>query len=277
MAAALYGFASRRLREDDLIDPQSGKAIEQGHSADRQWQITPLSVRRSDGVVLRGAHFTRPQAQATVLYFGGNGQVLREDYPDVLASYQNLPVNVIAFDHRGYAGSRSKRYPCMDALNRDGVAIFDAVQGMGSTIAQPVIVHGLSLGSFVAGFVAAHRPVAGLLLEGSATTAKRWKQLQRQRLPLLLRAFAPSELESDLRGVGSLPWMPSITAPLLVLVGEKDITTPPAMSRALFDAAATPDAAKELVIAKGADHVSASHSAEFAPAFGRLLQRAKRA
>lgn len=273
LTVLLTSACAYTIRENNIIYPRAGTVLQAGVSADGLWTLAPLSLTRPDGAVLNGTHFRKAQAQATVLYFGGNGLTLNDDHPMLLKIYQDLPVDIIAFDHRSYGGSTSPGEASIAQLYADGVAIFDHVKALQPTPTGALIIHGHSLGSFVTGHVATQRPVAAVVLESSATSAESWLDAQKRLAPWYIRWFVRAKLDTPLQGMGNASAMPAITAPLLVLVGENDTTTPPDMSRALFTAAATPDGQKELVIAKNANHVNASHSAEFAPAFTRLLQR----
>ena len=57
-----------------------------------------------------------------------------------------------------------------------------------------------------------------------------------------------------LAGQGNERNMPRIEEPLLLLVGSRDTTTPPAMSQALYRQSPLPAGRKTLVIVEGADH-----------------------
>ncbi|MGN6512960.1 MAG: alpha/beta hydrolase [Lysobacteraceae bacterium] len=255
------------LGEENLVIPRAGEALPAGRSADGQWTIEPLLVTPAPGVQLRGAWFHRPGAVATVLYFGGNGFVLAHHYPYVLGSYRDLPVDVVAFDHRGYGASTG--HATIDALLADGTVLYDAMRARPELAGRPLLVHGHSLGSFIAGDVARTRHLDGLVLESSATTAAEWVQGFVDHSLLLRRV----DVAPALRGRGNAAVMATLDEPLLVVVGSRDETTRPPMSRALYAAAATP--AKELLVVEGAGHMDAARQPPYRDAFGRLLQRAQ--
>jgi pimeloyl-ACP methyl ester carboxylesterase len=151
-------------------------------------------------------------------------------------------------DHRGYG--LSEGVPTIGAMEQDSLAAFDylrALEGPG----RRVVVHGQSLGSFVAGHVAANRPTAGVVLESSATTAEQWSDA---RIPGLARPFLRVRIDENLQGRGNLANMARIDEPLLLLVGSRDKTTPPQLSQGLYAASPLAPGRKTLQLVNGAGH-----------------------
>lgn len=267
LAIALLAGCVYRVGEGGIVRPRPGPALEVVRVADGDWAVEPLSAASGEAQ-LRGARFHRPGARATVLYFGGNGFVLAQHHPHVLKIYRDLPVDVIAFDHRGYGASSGRA--SLDALLADGGVLLDRVRELPAVAGRPLVLHGHSLGSFVAGEVARTRRLDALVLESTATTAEDWIA-GFTGLPWYIRRVEP---DRGLAGRGNAPLMPVLDEPLLLVVGERDTTTPPAMAQALYAAAAVPPARKELLVAPGAGHMDATRGADYRAAFLRLLDRA---
>ncbi len=263
----------RHIGAENILIPRTGNALVSGPSADGHWQLTALSLPRDDGAVLRGIHAQKSDAQATVLYFGGNGMTLERNINYLLRIYRDLPVNVIAFDHRGYGGSSGDA--SLDALYADGRAIFAYAQQAALSKDQPLIVHGHSLGSFIAGEVAANAQLDGLVLESSATSSEDWAALMRANAPWYVRFLVRLKLKPELQGQGNARHMASLDEPVLFVVGQNDTVTRPEMSRQLFAQAALAGDDKELLEALGANHLNAALGAEYHAAFLRLLDKAK--
>lgn len=238
-----------------------------GTSTDGVWTIEALTVAPDSAVSLRGAAFRKPGSTATVLYFGGNGFVLGQHHDYMLEIYRDLPVDVIAFDHRGYGGSGGSA--SMDGLLADGVLLYDHVAAMAGVAERPLILHGHSLGSFIAGHVATNRALGGLVLESSATSAEEWVEGFKDR-PFWVRKVG---VDSTLAGKGNSGAMASLDEPVLIVVGKNDTTTRPEMSYALFEQAVVPESSKELLVVDGAGHMNATKGAPYRDAFLRLLER----
>ena len=134
-----------------------------------------------------------------------------------------------------------------------------------------ILVHGQSLGSFIADHVAAHRPTGGVVLESSVTTSEDWV---RAATPGAAKAFVNVRIEEGLKGRGNLRNMALIDEPLLILVGEKDGTTPPRLSQALFAASPLGPDRKALAIVPGGSHVDVKTRPEAIAAYRLFLARA---
>ena len=190
-------------------------------------RATPLEVIAADGAKLRG--FMLPAARApapVVIYFGGNA----EEASWILAERRFPPDwTIVAVNYRGYGASEGA--PSERALTADAVAIFDAFAQRGDVDVTRIVVLGRSLGTAVAVYVAAERPVRGVILASPFDSLIAVGRLHYPWLPvsLLLRhRFDAATLARRNR------------MPLLAIVGERDTIVPPARSRALFDAWAGP-------------------------------------
>lgn len=256
------------VSETALIRATPGTTLPDGRTEDETWLVTSLDIQRPDGAALYAAHFTRKEATALVLYFGGNGFVISKHHRILLDVYKKHPVDVLMVDHRGYGGSGG--VASLDAMLTDAVAAYDIARNMPNYQGRPIIVHGQSLGSFMAGEVARQRVLDGLVLESSATTAEDWVQGFVDASIFVRKGV----VEGDLQGKGNLVVMQSLDEPVLIVVGDSDNTTRSDMSAALYAAASLPNELKELLIVPGAGHNNAILGTAYRDAFGRLLSKA---
>lgn len=176
----------------------------------------------------------------------------------------------------GNAGNRSNRVPLAQMLNRRGLAVllFD-YRGFGSNPGQPseaglladaraarsyllsrpdidperLIYFGESLGTGVAVALASEQPPAALILRSPFTSLTDVAARHYPWLPveLLLTDRYPSAERIE-----------RITAPLLVVAGERDTLIPALQSQRLFERSI---AAKRLVLVPGAGHNDADLTA----------------
>ena len=161
-------------------------------------------------------YVVRPGHQRALIYFGGNASAAQEscdffhaEFPDH-TSY--LP------DYRGYGNSTGR--PTQATLLADARTIFDEVRRRHAH----VDVIGLSLGSGIAAFVAAERPVAQLAL---VTPYDSIRSVAQRRFPL----YPMSLLLKDQYDTLSL--VPRIRAPTLIVIADRDETIPRPHSEAL--------------------------------------------
>jgi pimeloyl-ACP methyl ester carboxylesterase len=206
-----------------------------------------LSMRAPDGTVLHGWIVPAAASPApAVVYFGGNG----EEVSWLLADKRwPRDVTVAALNYRGYGKSEGK--PSADHLKADALLFFDLVAARADVDGARIVAFGRSLGTALATHVAAHRPVARVVLASPYDSLAAVGQGHYPFLPvsLLLRhRFAPVEEA------------PRCRMPLLAIVAPRDSIIPVAHSRALYDAWAGP---KEWVGIESADHNSLGASREY--------------
>jgi uncharacterized protein len=239
------------IGEESLLMPIRGGALppEPLRAAAPAYSMTEQWITAPDGTRLSAVLLRQPGSRATILYFGGNGFTIGQFGAATAGLFAPLGVDVMIVDHRGYG--RSQGRPTQANLEADGLAAFDHLTRNIGIAPERVIVHGQSLGSFIAGHVAANRPTGGAVLESSATTAEDWADANRRGL---MRLLVRVEIDETLRGRGNLTNMSRIDEPLLILVGQNDRTTPPPLSQALYAASPLPAARKRLAIVPGADH-----------------------
>lgn len=118
---------------------------------------TDFALTRDDGVVLRG-WVVNAGARDVVLYFGGNGENVGRMRDPLRTWLPTRASYLVAY--RGYGASDGA--PSQDAIFADALALYDdvAARHPGARVAAI----GSSLGSGVAAYVAAQRPLDRLVL-----------------------------------------------------------------------------------------------------------------
>ena len=146
--------------EASLLHPTPGGGLPAGALARAApaYAMTEHNIAAPDGARLSAVLLRQPGARATILYFGGNGFTIERYGAWVASVFAPLGVDLMIVDHRGYG--RSEGVPTQANLEADGVAAFDYLARLTGDPAR-ILVHGQSLGSFIAGRVAAERPTGG--------------------------------------------------------------------------------------------------------------------
>ncbi len=175
----------------------------------------------------------------TLLYFHGNagnlaGRAAR------FGRYQALGFGVVMLSYRGYSGSTGR--PSEASNVADARLAFDTLVGSGVAPSR-IVLYGESLGSGVAVQLAAERPVGAVVLDAPYTSIVDMALLAYPYLPV--RPLLIDRYESDRH-------IKRVTAPVLVLHGERDSVIPVRMGKALHAAAAEP---KKLVLFPDGGHV----------------------
>lgn len=230
-------------------------------------QLNEFYFAVDDTVRLNAWHLTQPDAQGTVLFFGGNGFYLVQSLGYIQALTRH-PLNVMMFDYRGYG--RSEGTPSVSALKRDALAAYRQVRNRMGVPADRIIVHGHSLGTFLATFVGTEQEVGGVVLENPATDVNDWVK---GLAPWYVRLFLSFEIDGDLRGESNLERVRRMAGtPLLTVGGAQDNVTAPGMARELHQEAATPD--KDLVIVEEGGHNRLYEATAYQAAYRQFLDRA---
>ena len=203
-------------------------------------RLEPFDVTAADGTVLRGYYLPRlrdGRPRPAVLYFSGNAEDQTGFFlwsPNELVAY-----SVAGVDYRGYGASAGK--PSETLVKADALAVYDALlQKLGPD--GRIVVMGRSLGSGVAAYVAANRPVAGVILVTPYESLAAVGQASHPLAPVRLLMKHPFDVAPDAARV---------TAPALFLVAGDDTLIPPVHAKRLADVWPGPKTVETIV---GATH-----------------------
>lgn len=253
--------AAQTITEQMLMRPMPGGTVSEDavRAVAPAYALSEHGFAAADGTRLHAVLLRQPKARGVILYFGGNGFTIERFGAAIARTFAPLGMDVMIVDHRGYGMSGG--IPTAALLETDGLAVFDYLARLPGTAARRIVVHGQSLGSFTAGYVAAHRRAAGLVLESSVTATEDWAKLRGPGVTVA----------EPLKGRGNLRFMTKIAEPLLLLVGSKDATTPPRFSEALYAASTLPRKRRFLEIVEGAGHNDALAKEQALAAYRRFL------
>lgn len=183
----------------------------------------------------------RPDAAArpTILYFYGNGMALADALGQI-EDMRRLGANVMAADYLGYgmSGGSAGEQACYDTATAE----YQYLVHDRHIAPNRIIVAGWSLGAAVAADLAAHEPVAGLMMFSAFTSLADVAQGHYPWLPV--RPLLKHRFET-------LAKLPGVHCPILLGHGQLDSLVPHAMMRRLEAAAGGP---VEVVDVPGADH-----------------------
>lgn len=206
----------------------------------REWPTDEETASRGQVLIPVGGGFhvggrfhLHGSKAADILFFHGNGEIAA-DYDDLGPLYNQMGMNFLAVDYRGYG--RSTGSPTVSAMMADCHLVLDFVvnRRKESGHTGPLLVMGRSLGSAPALELAARRGdlLDGLILESGFAYAG----------PLLrLLGVSPEALsfrEED--GFANLEKIRGFSKPTLVIHAERDHIIPFEDGQALYDASPAP-------------------------------------
>src|SRR2546422_5262226 len=186
-----------------------------------------------DGTKLLGWYLApggalRPSAPfPALLWFYGNGETVAAIWP-VVREFQPPGTAVLVLDYPGYGGSGGRATEA--ALYAAADAAYAALATRPGVDPQRIYVYGRSLGSAVATYTAAHRPVAGLIVESPFTNAAAMAKHHYGLLPRFLLRLSLDNVANVRR----------VHCPILLFHGDVDRLVPTALGMAVAAAPAGP-------------------------------------
>ncbi len=194
------------------------------------------------------------EAKPVLLYFGGNAENVIHSSAELERIYPEFTLYLM--NYRGYGGSSGS--PSEQALFSDALALYDRVV----TEHDEVIVMGRSLGTAVAVYLAAARPVKGMVL---VTPYSSMVALARHYYPYLpVNPLLKDRFESDLLA-------PQIDIPVLTLVAERDEIIPAKVSAGLISS--FNQGIVEKVVIEGAYHNTIDNFPSFSSSIKSFITR----
>ena len=190
-----------------------------------------------NGIRLGAWYFPVDGQAPAVLVCNGNGGD-RSMRAALAVALNRMGLSALLFDYRGYGGNPGRP-------DEDGLAV-DARAAQAWLAAQPgvdkIVYFGESLGAAVTIGLAMQRPPAAMVLRSPFTSLADVAAVHYPWLParrLLLDRYP------------SIERIASVSAPLLVIAGDRDDIVPESLSRQLYDAAGEP---KRYAVIPGAGH-----------------------
>jgi alpha/beta superfamily hydrolase len=192
--------------------------------------VSAVSLTAEDGITLRGVKLINKDALVNIVFFSANGMKVSMS-SKILNKFSLLPANVIWFDYRGMGVSDKKENLSLNSLRTDALKIFDFSKDEFPTN-LPITIHGLSMGSLVASYVAVNKKIDALILDGAISTVP---ELVDNLMPTWSKPFYSVNLSPELAEINNVDFIEEYNKPLLFLIGEDDSTTPVINSKELYN------------------------------------------
>ena len=237
------------LAQDSLIFfPQPQGEARRAQIASQR-AVESLFIDAADGTRLHAWHV---KGEPLVMYFGGNAEEVSWMLDD--AARRAPGTGWLLVDYRGYGSSGGS--PSENALVADALRWYDHM----SPEHRKIYLFGRSLGSGVAVQLAAHRPVAGVILVAPFDSLV---AVGKRHYP-----FLPVDWMLKHR-FDSIALAPQIKAPLLCIVATADEIIPAEHSKRLYDAWG---GEKRWVALEGAGHNSTDNAANYWTSIAAFLK-----
>lgn len=250
---ALGSCTTIEIHEKDVFDVK--RTIGPDYFATTDYHLEEVTFISGRDIHLEGWFITHPEAKGTVLYFGGNGFLMETSHWNI-RSIVEQKINLFVFNYRGYG--RNPGEPTISGLKADAMAAYNYLVDQRGISPGRLILHGHSMGSLIAGYVADQHPIAGLILEAPLTDVRYYTE---NLVPGILKPFIKFKVDNNLLAVSNIDRISRVSVPLLIMVGREDRITPPEMARKLYDAALSN--AKTLEIFNNGGHNNLSERKDY--------------
>ena len=181
-----------------------------------------------DGKTLHGWFFPGEKTQPVILHFHGNAGNISHRL-DLVQWCLRKGLSVFLFDYRGFGKSEGR--PSEQGLYLDGMAAYDHVVQKKGILPSNLVLHGHSIGAAVAIEVALKRSARAVILESAFTSTK--GMAKTIALFALVSPVLPANY-NNLEKIGH------VSAPKLIVHGDRDEIVPFPMGQELFEAAKEP-------------------------------------
>ncbi|MBD2293561.1 alpha/beta hydrolase [Anabaena sphaerica FACHB-251] len=181
-----------------------------------------LKLKIRENQQISAVYLPNPTAKYTILYIHGNAEDLG-DIQEILAKIRDLGFSVFAYDYRGYGTSEGT--PTENSAYEDIDTAYNYLTEDLKIKPDKIIVFGRSVGGGSAVDLAARKPIAGLIIESTFTSAFRVV------VPFPILPFDKFTNFDKIKKVKS---------PVLVMHGKLDEVIPFEHGEKLFAAATTP-------------------------------------
>ena len=216
--------------------------------------IQDVAIHTPDGETLQAWYEPPKPGKPVILYFHGQGATLELGKWRYIRMHKE-GVGYLALAYRGFSGSTG--HPSEKGLFIDGLAAYGWLKSQGFQD-KDIVIHGHSLGTGVATYVATKRPARALILEAPYTAAS---DVGSERYPFIpVSLLMHDRFESRAR-------IKDVHMPLLVIHGTRDSVIPFADGKRLFDMANQP---KTFVAMPNSEHNTLTRDGAY-PHYWRFL------
>ena len=208
--------------------------------SDRGLEYEDVLFETQDGIKLHG-WLVPGTDEKTMVWFHGNAGNVSHRVDNIHELHSRLGLSIFIFDYRGYGKSEGR--PSEQGTYIDGEAALAYVASRGDVAGQRPVLFGRSMGCAIATEMATRQDVESLILESPLTSIQ---AMARRVYPFLPGIGLLARTRYD-----TLAKIKDVSAPVMVLHGDRDDTAPFDMGQEVFDAASAP---KRFYAIEGASH-----------------------
>lgn len=185
-------------------------------------------LETNDGFKLSGWFIPTPNAKKTILFCHGNAGNISHRI-DTLNIFNELGLNCLIFDYRGYGHSRGK--PTEQGTYKDAAAAYTYLTEKKKIPPENIIIFGRSLGGSIAANLASTVNTKSLVLESTFTS---YVDMAKKLYP-----YMPVKLFASFN-YNTFEYIQQINCPVLIIHSREDEIVPFEFGLRLYDIASEP-------------------------------------
>ncbi len=246
-ACSMHLRESGFIAQDKVVTDYTVKNIASWQQQFPEVNLQQISVESADNsALLKGLFVDNPQSDELIFIIQGNGMKVKDGGIAMLKTLFALGKDLVIFDRRGLGASTGKA--TIANLITDAKTQYQYLKK--SLKPSKIIIHGYSLGSFIAAQLAKSADIDALVLQGTATNVDEWIDA---RMSWYTKLFVNVEVDEAFSVVDNKNIvMQNYHGPLLIIAGEKDQQAPAILAKQLFLASSSTN--KQLIMVKNATH-----------------------
>jgi pimeloyl-ACP methyl ester carboxylesterase len=242
-----------RIREESFIaqservDIYTQQDINNWQQLFTAHQLKNISLTSEDkSASLHGIYLDNKQSNDVIFFIQGNGMRLSEGGIKALLDLATLNRDLVFFDRRGVGASSGQAN--INNLISDANDAYDFIKR--EIAPDRIIIHGYSLGSFIAAELAKQKSIDALVLQGAATNVDEWVA---SRLPWYAGPFFTVDIDPAFEVADNKTIVAqNYSKPLLVIAAEDDEQVPAELSKQLYEASQSEN--KYLIMVENSGH-----------------------
>ena len=240
---------SEFILQDKVTTDFNQTDLEKWQNSFPEHKLKTLEMVTNDkSATLKGLLFDNPNSQDVIFYIPGNGMKISDSAVKLFKKLVKLETDIVIFDRRGLGGSDGQA--TIANLISDSL---EKIQFLRNSLnIEKLIIHGYSLGSFVAGELAKREKIDALVLQGAATNVDDWID---EKMPWYAKLFVSVKKDAAFDTIDNKTIVSQhYDGPLFIIGAENDKKVPAKFSKILFNVSTSEN--KKLMVVKGANHTS---------------------
>jgi pimeloyl-ACP methyl ester carboxylesterase len=235
------------IAQSEQVDIYTQQDINNWQQLFTAHQLKNISLTSEDkSASLHGLFFDNKQSNDVIFFIPGNGMRLSEGGIEALLDLATLNRDLVFFDRRGVGASSGQAN--INNMISDANDAYDFIKR--EIAPDRIIIHGYSLGSFIAAELAKQKSIDALVLQGAATNVDEWVA---SRLPWYAGPFFTVDIDPAFEVADNKTIVAqNYSKPLLVIAAEDDEQVPAELSRQLYKASQSEN--KSLIMVENSGH-----------------------